>query len=146
MPELKAIDTYFRGYKFRSRLEARWAVFLTHLAVPFDYEFQGFDLGAAGWYLPDFWLPQQQVWIEVKPTQEVTTDELKKARALAQQSSCAVYVVIGLPGSDPAIYMPTGKVGRGQTLLQNRLFKHINRRVYMEAMLKAKQARFEKGA
>lgn len=27
MSEIKAIDTYYKGYRFRSRLEARWAVF-----------------------------------------------------------------------------------------------------------------------
>jgi hypothetical protein len=64
---VKAIETRYKGYRFRSRLEARWAVFLDTLGVPYEYEPQGFDLGEAGWYLPDFWLPRDERWLEIKP-------------------------------------------------------------------------------
>jgi hypothetical protein len=63
---LKAIETHYNGYRFRSRLEARWAVFLDTLGVPYQYEPQGFDLGGLA-YLPDFWLPDQRCWLEIKP-------------------------------------------------------------------------------
>ena len=66
MAELKAIETRYKGYRFRSRLEARWAVFFEALGIPWEYEKEGFDLGEAGWYLPDFWLPEQECWFEVK--------------------------------------------------------------------------------
>lgn len=45
MSELKAIQTEYKGYLFRSRLEARWAVFLDSLGVKWEYEPEGYDLG-----------------------------------------------------------------------------------------------------
>lgn len=62
---IEAIETIYRGYKFRSRLEARWAIFFDHMDIRFQYEPEGFKL-ASGWYLPDFWLPQVRMWAEVK--------------------------------------------------------------------------------
>lgn len=63
----KAIQTNYAGCRFRSRLEARWAVFFDSLKVPWSYEHEGFDLGGGEWYLPDFWLPEQRLWLEIKP-------------------------------------------------------------------------------
>lgn len=51
---IKAIETVYKGYRFRSRLEARWAVFFDAMGFDWSYEPQGFDLGKLGWYLPDF--------------------------------------------------------------------------------------------
>lgn len=64
---IKPIETHYKGYRFRSRLEARWAVFLDALGIRYEYEIEGYDLGEAGWYLPDFWLPQQEIIVEIKP-------------------------------------------------------------------------------
>lgn len=47
------IQTRYKGYNFRSRLEARWAVFFDALGLAWEYEPEGFQL-EAGWYLPDF--------------------------------------------------------------------------------------------
>lgn len=52
--KIKPIETSFMGYRFRSRLEARWAVFFQTLGVEFEYEPEGFDLGDDVKYLPDF--------------------------------------------------------------------------------------------
>ena len=65
--KIKPIETQYKGYRFRSRLEARWAVFFDSLGMLWEYEREGFDLGEAGWYLPDFWLPALDKWIEIKP-------------------------------------------------------------------------------
>lgn len=59
------IETKYNGYKFRSRLEARWVVFFGKMCIKFQYEPEGFKLDS-GWYLPDFWLPQVKMWAEVK--------------------------------------------------------------------------------
>ena len=32
---IKAIDTVYNGYKFRSRLEARWAVFFDEIGIEY---------------------------------------------------------------------------------------------------------------
>ena len=49
---IKAIETKYKGYRFRSRREARWAVFFDKLNVVYEYEPEGFDLDGL-WYLPD---------------------------------------------------------------------------------------------
>lgn len=64
---MKAIETEYKGYRFRSRLEARWALFFDSAGIPWQYEPEGFDLDG-DWYLPDFLLPQQEIWVEIKPT------------------------------------------------------------------------------
>lgn len=68
--EIKAIETVYNGYRFRSRLEARWAVFFDAANIEYQYEPEGF----IGWcdkpYLPDFYLPQFKVYVEVKGTDE----------------------------------------------------------------------------
>ena len=54
MPEIKAIETLYNGYRFRSRLEARWAIFFDVLGVEYEYEPEGFLLPSGNKYLPDF--------------------------------------------------------------------------------------------
>lgn len=66
---IKAIETVYKGYCFRSRLEARWAVFFDALGLEWEYEPEGFDLGDGVYYLPDFRvvLPTgASGWFEVK--------------------------------------------------------------------------------
>lgn len=60
------IPTRYAGCLFRSRLEARWAVFFDSLDVRWQYEPEGFSLPSGRHYLPDFWLPDHQIWLEVK--------------------------------------------------------------------------------
>jgi hypothetical protein len=95
--EIKPIETLYRDHWFRSRLEARWAVFFDALGVPWRYEEEGIDLadvtlpnepmglqymhllfsaarhetitrsgGSSKRYLPDFYLPYQDYWAEIK--------------------------------------------------------------------------------
>lgn len=63
---LKAIETYYNGYRFRSRLEARWAVFFDAMSWRYRYEPEGFVLPSGLYYLPDFYLPDFNWWFEIK--------------------------------------------------------------------------------
>jgi hypothetical protein len=71
---MKAIQTFYKGFYFRSRLEARWAVFFDSLGIPWEYEHEGFERGEDK-YLPDFYLPETSIrgygekgcWVEIKP-------------------------------------------------------------------------------
>lgn len=81
---MKAIETAYNGFRFRSRLEARWAVFFDTMMIEYEYEPEGFDLGEAGYYLPDFWLPRYRYWIEIKPNTELTQNEQEKVAAFAK--------------------------------------------------------------
>src|SRR6187402_3278288 len=53
---IRSIKTRYKGCQFRSRLEARWAVFFDALNIIWEYEKEGFRLSDGTLYLPDFWL------------------------------------------------------------------------------------------
>lgn len=67
---MQAIETAYKGRLFRSRLEARWAVFFDALKIQWQYEPEGYKLSDGTCYLPDFKIttPQGQTrWFEIKP-------------------------------------------------------------------------------
>jgi hypothetical protein len=85
---LQPIETHYAGCRFRSRLEARWAVFMDQIDVTWEYEFQGFRL-PSGRYLPDFRLPHAQVYLEIKgsaPTKRETTLAVELAAEAAAEN------------------------------------------------------------
>lgn len=72
---IRPIETHYKGYRFRSRLEARWAVFFDAIGATWEYEPEGFVLEDGTYYLPDFLLHNvggrgdefdDDLWIEVK--------------------------------------------------------------------------------
>lgn len=63
---IKPIETVYNGYRFRSRLEARWAVFFDAAGIEYYYEPEGVRLSDGTLYLPDFYLPKSHQWFEVK--------------------------------------------------------------------------------
>lgn len=72
--DIQPIETEYHGYKFRSRLEARWAVFFDRMNIKWQYEHEGYKT-SSGYYVPDFWLTNvymrstliKGVLFEVKP-------------------------------------------------------------------------------
>ena len=95
---ISAIQTQYRGYRFRSRLEARWAVFFDTLGILWVYEKEGFDLGEHGWYLPDFWLPQVGMWAEVKPL-PFSEEERRRFYALVLGTGFSGIMLDGVPST-----------------------------------------------
>lgn len=91
---LRPIETKYKGYRFRSRLEARWAVCFDTLGVKWEYEQEGYELGEAGKYLPDFWLPEHESWVEIKGHHE-NEDEQQRARLLHVATTFPVYIFSG---------------------------------------------------
>jgi hypothetical protein len=68
MTVIKARETEYAGCRFRSRLEARWAVFMDTAGLGWDYEPEGLVIRSRNRvlrWLPDFWLHCGQ-WGEVK--------------------------------------------------------------------------------
>ena len=95
---MKAIETIYNGYRFRSRLEARWAVFFDAAGIRYEYEPEGFECKPFGEktyrYLPDFYLPDFKVYAEVKPNKEhLLTDAEKIACCI---DFCATPISEGL--------------------------------------------------
>jgi hypothetical protein len=71
---IKPIETVYNGYRFRSRLEAKWAVFFDAAGIKYQYEPEGFELEDGTRYLPDFYLPELDTHCEVKAN---TKDAIK---------------------------------------------------------------------
>lgn len=67
---------------YRSLLEARFAAFLSTLKVQFLYEHVTFALNDGKSYTPDFFLPQYNMFIELKPCYP-HVEEIDKCRQIA---------------------------------------------------------------
>jgi hypothetical protein len=97
MTNIKAIETRYKGYRFRSRLEARWAVFFDALGLSWEYEPEGFETDA-GWYLPDFKV-QHLGWFEVKPLGGVSKPhDIQRWRSFAFRVG-RLHILEGVPDS-----------------------------------------------
>lgn len=100
---MNPIETEYKGYLFRSRLEARWAVFFDHMNIPFEYEKEGYNLNGR-WYLPDFWMPSWDCWLEIKPEIPNLRGEEKEeyllCSKLAKQNKKNVLLIGGNPWSN----------------------------------------------
>ena len=79
MGEMKAIQTEYKGYLFRSRLEARWAVFFDACGVEWEYEPECIVLSDGTKYLQDFYLIDFHCYFEVKRKGIQYTDQGSEA-------------------------------------------------------------------
>ena len=112
---MRAIETEYKGYRFRSRLEARWALFFDLCRVEWEYEPEGFVLDNGDYYLPDFLLHDvrayhdcgmdvlNDLWVEVKGKMaEKDEEKLLSFCGLCiengfQSVKTPVYIVAGIP-------------------------------------------------
>lgn len=144
---MKAIETSYNGYKFRSRLEARWAVYFDALNLEYVYEPEGYQEGNTR-YLPDFWLPMLECFAEVKP-RLFTESEFAKTRILPKPC-----ILLDTPY--PQVYKgyfistDTYQVVLGMSALKKRLWVLLGEDIKDYALdmtpeIKAKSARFEHG-
>ena len=111
----RAIETRYKGYRFRSRLEARWAVFFDSLGLKWEYEPEGFELEGGVRYLPDFKVqypgrnPEEahHEWFECKgDLRAVTPAEWSKM--IEFQRAHGLIVLDGTP--DTRMYLPANAV------------------------------------
>ena len=101
--EMKPIETLYKGILFRSRLEARWAVFFDALGIHYRYEPEAFEEVNGVRYLPDFFLPQVYpmiredespgLYVEVKGVFD------ERARAKAAMFDAPLFLVGNIPES-----------------------------------------------
>jgi hypothetical protein len=77
---MKAIPTEYDGVWFRSRLEARYAMFFDQHRIGWEYEVDGINLGGGKFYLPDFWLPDSRTFLEVKGPLKERSELVKLAQ------------------------------------------------------------------
>lgn len=93
---VQAIETEYAGCRFRSRLEARWAVVFDQLDINWQYEPEGLDINGVR-YLPDFYLPSVGAYAEVKGRMDPRGMEKVFALARARPS---VLVLGDIPRPD----------------------------------------------
>lgn len=101
----QAIETHYADCRFRSRLEARWAVFFNTLGIKWEYEPQGYTVGPSSRpYLPDFRLPELNTFVEVKGDAE-RLDVNLLAEFTRERRDAVFTLVLG-----PVPNMETGKI------------------------------------
>ena len=138
MSTVRPIDTRYRGYRFRSRLEARYAVLFDALGLAYEYEREGYDLGwALDWYLPDFWLPGLQCFAEVKPD-VFTPEDFARAAALG-----TTLLLDGMP--EARLYHCTGQGHCCDTDYARYLGGHGWGAVILDASVRKKRLWFDFG-
>lgn len=92
--DIEATPTTYNGVRFRSRLEARWAVFWDELGVKWEYEPQTFKFLDGKQYTPDFWIVDLALWVEIKPSAKIAREEKadSKCSQLAYVTGGLVYL------------------------------------------------------
>jgi len=100
---IKPIPTRYKGVEYRSRLEARWAVFFEKMKMTYIYE--PFQVDS---YLPDFLIGIPgfvPCLFEIKPLKpnEQYVKHLREAQELVQ-SRLNLYICVG----NPTLYQPEG--------------------------------------
>ncbi|MGI6316196.1 MAG: hypothetical protein ACOX17_05905 [Christensenellales bacterium] len=111
MNKITAIPTEYKGYRFRSRLEARWAVFFDSCKVSWEYEPEGFALPNGQFYLPDFLLHgcagrgSSDLYVEVKGKMtETDAEKILQFSGIKDHENREVLnpilVVAGIPDGD----------------------------------------------
>ena len=116
---IKPIETEYKGILFRSRTEARWAVFFETLQLNWEYETEGYVIGNRKIrYLPDFYIHNWNKYIEVKPLKEIRQEQLEKPVVFVQYEGEPLLCLFGqpwpgryltgliVPCNDPAKYAP----------------------------------------
>jgi len=103
---IEARPSWYGGTVFRSKLEADWAATLDDWRIVWQYEPETITLPSGVTYIPDFWLPELGIWLEVKGTGVPRIEkavELGQARACHCEGGCTCqwpggeFVLIGHP-------------------------------------------------
>jgi hypothetical protein len=94
---VRAIPTVYDGELYRSRLEIRWKIFFESLGIESSYEPEKFSLVSGG-YIPDLWLPQNQIFVEIKSHgNQLSPDDPIRYKELADQTGAMVIRIKGYP-------------------------------------------------
>lgn len=104
MTNILPIETEYKGIVYRSRLEARWAIFFDEMNIEYQYEPGSFQVPFNGYtlkYFPDFVLTnvkcnteiQQPIYIEVKGREryaDIYENDRRKFESFAKDHSLLV--------------------------------------------------------
>jgi hypothetical protein len=112
----------FEGYVMRSYAEARVAEVMTRIGFAWVYEHMPYSFRG---YLPDFYLPNLDAFVEVKGI-EASDEELEKCERLHNETGCPVVLSEGNPaeqGWRPRIYL----AGRWRTIPMATIREGVNK-------------------
>lgn len=90
------LETWYNGFHFRSRTEARWAVFFDAAKIKYIHEPEAFTFNGMN-YLPDFYLPDEDMYVEVKPPREGFEEELNKAITVMTGNKKILIILMDIP-------------------------------------------------
>lgn len=157
--KIKAIETRYKGYRFRSRLEARWAVFFDTLGLSWEYEPEGFELPGVGRYLPDFKLLDTgsipDIWVEVKPNASIPKKEVVRlfrivGALMSRERNVGFFLLRGDPLTRDGIMHGSFAGEQSPPLMVDPLvcigrFYNLSAEIVDSAAAAARSARFEFG-
>lgn len=145
---IKSKPTKYCGVQFRSRTEAKYCMLFNMFDVAWTYESRRFPL-PSGSYLPDFFLPDWNAWIEIKGPYPTIAEQLL-CEELHRATKQAVIMCYGWPPS-VLIWTPEGWV-RGQPFgilntrmvlggkpLPDRVYQEINEKIWSTHVQKRKR-------
>lgn len=169
--EIRPIETKYNGYRFRSRLEARWAIFFGAVGLDYQYEVEGFKMGDME-YLPDFYIPSIDRWFEIKG-KPMSIEEIKKCEQFCYRTdnkNIKFSILIGAPEliqcdnilgiseftwEWPSASYPSDTLFFAEGLVKEEYYSrflrgiwkvpNVSRDTLIRAVKKAREARFEFG-
>lgn len=142
---MNAIQTTYNGRCFRSRGEARFAVFCDACQLRYVYEAEGFWLEEAGKYLPDFLLPGLNLWFEVK-SEQPERKAILKCECLAAETLKRVAMSCSSPGLETMILcFSPGWSGHTIHTMPEFFMQWLRPHIVLPAIERAQDARFEYG-
>jgi hypothetical protein len=104
--QITPIQTHYKGYYFRSRLEARWAVYFDVIGLKWLYEHEGYKISTGHYYLPDFFLPDYNIYYEIKP-ENFDTNNAYLHKVFASEIGASIIISPGMPDTANSIVFPT---------------------------------------
>lgn len=121
------IPTVHDGTRYRSKLEARWAVWFEAMSLRFSYQPSVHLLANRTIYEPDFRLSDFGLWVEIKPFYDVAFMERTRRLALTERP---VLTIFGAPGDHEgsAAYQYGPMYACGGRLMQCAAYKTENHR------------------
>ncbi len=131
---IEAIKTTYKSIEYKSRLEARTALFFHCLGLNFEYEPKYFEIEKDFWYVPDFYLRDLEMWIEIKGPDMYEEAQIK-AEGLCRMTDQLVEVWCGNLGFN-TIYTFSPDYGISPGKIINKRFTDIFSRRRLNRALK----------
>ncbi len=139
---IEAIKTTYKSIAYKSRLEARTALFFDCLGLNFEYEPKYFEIEKGFWYVPDFYLKDLRLWIEIKGP-DIYEEARIKAEGLCQMTNQIVEVWCGSLGFNTIYrFYPGGSMSSGN-IINKRFTDIFSRRRLNVALWQAVDYKFE---